>query len=58
MIDFESSIDSKNMFDLGWKNSVVPSSYNILSDSGCIPHFAYQSLARYDDRDGGTAYTW
>ena len=32
--------------------------YNILVDAGYIPHFAYQSLMKYDDKDGGIAYTW
>lgn len=58
VIDFEASIDNKNMFDLGWRNGVIASQYNILGDAGYIPHFAYQSLVRYEDADGGTAYTW
>lgn len=58
VIDFAASIDNKNMFDLGWKETVTTSCYNILGDSGYIPHFAYQSLIRYDDKRGGTAYTW
>lgn len=41
VIDFEASIDNKNMFDLGWKAGVSTSCYNILGDSGYIPHFAY-----------------
>ena len=58
VLDFEPSIDHKSMFDMGWMDGITTQSYNILSDAGCIPHFAYQSLINYGDRDGGTAYTW
>lgn len=64
VLDFEPSIDSKSMFDISWRNGLSMYSYNVLSDAGCIPHFAYQSLIKYThgtgelDKDGGTAYTW
>ena len=41
VIDFEASIDNKNMFDLGWRSGVIASQYNILGDAGYIPHFSY-----------------
>lgn len=58
VLDFDSSIDNKTMFDISSMNSLSAYSYNILSDSGFIPSFAYQSLVRYGDKDGGTTYTW
>ena len=58
VVDFEPSIDHKTMFDISWRNGIHTHSYNILGDAGYIPHFAYQSLVKYADRDGGTAYTW
>lgn len=60
VLDFEPSIDHDSMFNLSALDGLSTYSYNILSDAGFIPHFAYQSLIRYDDsdRDCGTAYTW
>lgn len=58
VIDFQPSIDTKEMFNMNWGNGMSANSYNILSDAGCIPHFAYQSLVKYADKDGGIAYTW
>lgn len=59
ILDFEPSIDHKSMFDISWYDGLSTYSYNILGDAGYIPHFAYQSLVRYDYGDsGGTAYTW
>ena len=58
VLDFEPSIDHKSMFDMGWRDGMSTQFYNILSDAGCIPHFAYQSLVNYGDKDGGIAYTW
>lgn len=64
VLDFQPSIDHKNMFDMSALDGLTCRSYNILSDAGCIPHFAYQSLVKFGDengkpdRDGGTAYTW
>ena len=60
VMDIQSPLDVKGVFDAGWETSVVSSVYNILGDAGCIPHFAYQSLIGYgsEDRDAGTAYTY
>ena len=58
VIDFNTSIDSKGVFDMGWMSGISTSSYNILGDAGCIPHFAYQSLLKYADKDGGISYTF
>ena len=58
VVDIDPSIDVKSLFDISWQNGLSFQSYNILSDAGCIPHFAYQSLVAYSDGDGGTAYTW
>jgi hypothetical protein len=60
VLDFEPSIDHDSMFNLSALSGLSTYSYNILSDAGFIPHFAYQSLIMYDssDRDCGTAYTW
>lgn len=58
VVDFEPSIDNKTLFDLAVENGISTCSYNILGDAGYIPHFAYQSLVKYDDDDGGIAYTW
>ena len=58
VLDFDSSIDNKTMFDISSMNGLSTYSYNILSDSGFIPSFAYQSLVKYGDKDGGTTYTW
>ena len=58
VIDLAASIDNKRMFDISWMNGIDTHSYNILGDAGYIPHFAYQSLIRYSDKDGGIAYTW
>ena len=60
VVDFDPSIDSKNMFRMSAFAGMRTYSYNILSDAGCIPHFAYQSLLRYDSSDSecGTSFTW
>lgn len=60
VMDIQSPLDVKGVFDAGWETSVVSSVYNILGDAGCIPHFAYQSLIGYgsEDKDAGTAYTY
>ena len=60
VMDIQSPLDVKGVFDAGWETSVVSSVYNILGDAGCIPHFAYQSLMGYgsEDKDAGTAYTY
>ena len=58
VIDVQSSIDHKSMFSTSWRTGLKTYSYNILSDAGYIPHFAYQSLVRFPDKDGGTSYTW
>lgn len=59
VLDFQTSIDNRTLF-LNTLDNVMSYSYNILSDAGYIPHFAYQSLVKYSDDDGvdGTAYTW
>lgn len=64
VLDFQTSIDNYALF-LNTKDNLMSYSYNILSDAGYIPHFAYQSLVKYDKRDkvgndnlDGTAYTW
>ena len=58
VLDIVPSIDSDVLFNMSWDTGMTGHVYNILSDAGCIPHFAYQSLVRYSDKDGGTAYTW
>lgn len=58
VLDFDSPIDNKTLFDVSSVIGLSSYSYNILSDSGMIPHFAYQSLVKYGDKDGGTNYTW
>ena len=60
VLDFQTTIDDKSLF-LNTKDNVMSYSYNILSDAGYIPHFAYQSLVKYDtknDNVDGIAYTW
>jgi hypothetical protein len=59
IIDFQTTIDNSTLF-LNTKDNLMFYSYNILSDAGYIPHFAYQSLVKYGEDDGvdGTAYTW
>lgn len=64
VLDFQTSIDNTSSF-LNTKDNVMSYSYNILSDAGYIPHFAYQSLVKYgkldkvgDETIDGTAYTW
>jgi hypothetical protein len=59
VLDFQTSIDNRTLF-LNTLDNMMSYSYNILSDAGYIPHFAYQSLVKYSDDDGvdGTAYTW
>ena len=49
VLDFDSSIDNKTMFDISSMNGLSTYSYNILSDSGFIPSFAYQSLVKYGE---------
>ena len=60
LIEFEPSVENKTLFDLSVRQGAYStSSYNILCDAGCIPHFAYQSLLKYDPSDpGGVAYTF
>ena len=58
VLDFEPSIDHANLFDISAETGLSAYSYNILGDAGYIPHFAYQSLNKFADKDGGTAYTW
>ena len=58
VVDFEPSIDSSTMFNMSVKNGISTYSYNILGDSGYIPHFAYQSLVKFSGNDSGTSYTW
>ena len=58
VIDFQPNVDNASTFNMSWRNGLAASSYNILSDSGYIPHFANQSTLRYSAPDGGTAYTW
>ena len=58
MLEFEPALDNKSLFEESSANGMKCASYNILSDAGCIPHFAYQSLVKYGDSDGGIAYTW
>ena len=59
VLDFQTPIDNSTMF-LNTRDNMMSYSYNILSDAGYIPHFAYQSLLKYGADDGvdGTAYTW
>ena len=59
VLDFQTSIDNTALF-MNTQDNVMSYSYNILSDAGYIPHFAYQSLVKYGDSAGvdGTAYTW
>lgn len=58
VLDFDPSVEHRNMFEASWQDGVRGLTYNILGDAGFIPHFAYQSLVRYGSKDGGTAYTW
>ena len=60
VLDFESPIDSGDLFKRSAESSLNAYSYNILSDAGFIPHFAYQSLVRYDlsDKNCGISHTW
>lgn len=69
VVDIQPSIDLKNLIDTNWSRDIRTYSYNILSDAGYIPHFAYQSLMRYGENDrlphengdmpdGGIAFTW
>ena len=60
VLGFSPTIDNKGAFENGWMDGIEPSSYNILGDSGCIPHFAYQSLVEYDSGDSecGISFTW
>ena len=58
VLDFQPSIDHTNLFDISALSGLSTYSYNILGDAGYIPHFAYQSLSKFGDKDGGTAYTW
>lgn len=59
VLDFQTSIDTSDLF-LSTRGDAMSYSYNILSDAGYIPHFAYQSLVKYGEKDkvDGTAYTW
>ena len=57
VMDFQTSIDNPTLF-LNTKDNMMFYSYNILSDAGYIPHFAYQSLVKYGEDVDGTAYTW
>ena len=57
VLDFQATIDNPDMF-INSKGDLTTYSYNILSDAGYIPHFAYQSLVKYGDNVDGTAYTW
>ena len=57
VLDFQTTIDNQSLF-LNTKGNMMFYSYNILSDAGYIPHFAYQSLVKYGDGVDGTAYTW
>ena len=59
MIEFRTPLDSEEMFDADKYNGIRASVYNILCDAGYIPHFAYQSLIKYAEKDpGGVAYTF
>ena len=69
VVDIQASIDHRSLFNMSWDSGIQTYSYNILGDAGYIPHFAYQSLIRYEngDRlpnkdgdmpDGGIAFTW
>lgn len=66
VVDFIPSVDNPVLFNNsikgdGWHSESL---FNIIGDAGFIPHFAYQSLVKYGDKegkidgDGGTAYTW
>ena len=57
VMDFQTTIDNPTLF-LNTLDNMMFYSYNILSDAGYIPHFAYQSLVKYGDGVDGTAYTW
>ena len=59
VLDFQTPIDDIALFR-NTRDNVMSYSYNILSDAGYIPHFAYQSLVKYGEKDevDGTAYTW
>lgn len=57
VLEFQQSVDNAILFN---NSSDLPMAYayNILSDAGYIPHFAYQSLVKYKGDVDGTAYTW
>ena len=57
VMDFQTTIDNEALF-LNTRDNMMFYSYNILSDAGYIPHFAYQSLVKYGDDVDGTSYTW
>ena len=51
VVELQPSIDHKDTFDKDWEKGIQTSTYNILCDAGCIPHFAYQSLLKYEKKD-------
>lgn len=57
LVDIVPSIDNSSMF-IGSDIKIKASSYNVLGDAGYIPHFAYQSLIKYNDNVGGISHTW
>ena len=57
VLEFQSSVDNDILFNNS-SDTPMAYAYNILSDAGYIPHFAYQSLVKYNDDVDGTAYTW
>ena len=41
VLDFDPSVEHRNMFEASWQDGVHGLAYNILGDAGYIPHFAY-----------------
>ena len=58
VLEFQQSVDNDILFNNSASTPPMAYAYNILSDAGYIPHFAYQSLVKYGDDVDGTAYTW
>lgn len=58
VLDFDSPLDNKTLFDLSSIRGLKTYSFNILSDAGFIPSFACQSLVKYGDKEGGITKTW
>lgn len=60
VVDLDTPVDSKPLFDLAAPKAIRCSICNVLSDAGWIPHFAFQSSMPYGDEhpEGGIAKVW